>query len=100
MSAVGDDLLIAHPHKTLHGVALAMVLGGPALYLVGENLFRLRMTGTTNRKRFVAVVALIALASLGSHVSALVTSTTVALLLTALAIWELQRPGVTPALPN
>jgi predicted small integral membrane protein len=46
------------------------------------------------------VVALIALASLGSHVSALVTSTTVALLLTALAIWELQRPGVTPALPN
>ena len=97
MSAVGDDLLIAHPHDTLHGVALAMVIGGPALYLFGENLFRLRMTGTTNAKRFGAVVALVALALLGPHVSALATNAAVAALLTALAMWELRRPGLAPA---
>ena len=34
--AVGDDLLIAEPGRALHGVGLAMVLGGPALYLRGR----------------------------------------------------------------
>ena len=44
-TAVGDDLLIADPHDPLHGVGLAMVLGGPALFLLGESLFRWRTTG-------------------------------------------------------
>jgi low temperature requirement protein LtrA len=35
-TAVGNDLLIAHPHEPLHGAGLAMMLGGPALYLLGE----------------------------------------------------------------
>jgi len=91
LSAVGDDLLIAHPHDTLHGVGLAAVVGGPALYLLGENLFRLRMTGTTNAKRFGAATALAALAVLGAHVSALATSGAVALVLVGLATWELRR---------
>jgi low temperature requirement protein LtrA len=77
-----------------------MVVGGPSLYLVGENLFRLRMTGTTSAKRFGAAAALVALALLGSHVSALVTSATVALLLVALVIWELERPSAAPPLPG
>ena len=29
-TAVGNDLLIAEPHHALHGVGLAMILGGPA----------------------------------------------------------------------
>ena len=44
-TAVGQDLLIAHPQDALHGVGLAMVLGGPALFLLGESLFRRRITG-------------------------------------------------------
>ena len=47
-TAVGVDLLIAHPAHALHGVGLAMVLGGPALYLLGESMFRRRMTGSHN----------------------------------------------------
>ena len=34
--AVGDDLLIAEPGRALHGVGLAMVLGGPVLYPRGR----------------------------------------------------------------
>jgi low temperature requirement protein LtrA len=92
-SAVGDDLLIAHPHRALHGMALAVLLGGPALYLLGENLFRLRMTGTTNAKRFAAVGVLIALGLLGPHLSALALSAIVAALLCGLAGWEVARRG-------
>ena len=35
-TAVGNDLLIAEPHHALHGVGLAMMLGGPALFLLGK----------------------------------------------------------------
>ena len=37
-----------------------MILGGPALYLLGESLFGWRMTGATSAKR-VAVAALLIL---------------------------------------
>jgi low temperature requirement protein LtrA len=43
--AVGDDLLIADPSAALDGFGLAMVLGGPALYLAGAALFRARLSG-------------------------------------------------------
>jgi low temperature requirement protein LtrA len=92
--AVGDDLLIAHPDDALHGVGLAMVVGGPALYLLGDSLFGLRMTGAANAKRLTAAVALLLLAPVGGHVSALLLSALVTGLLTALALWELRlRPG-------
>jgi low temperature requirement protein LtrA len=91
--AVGDDLLIAAPGRALHGVGLAMVLGGPALYLVGESLFRLRVTGAANAERLAVAAILVLLAPLGSQISALALSATVAALLSALALWELRAPG-------
>jgi low temperature requirement protein LtrA len=88
--AVGDDLLIAEPGHALHGVGLAMVLGGPALYLVGESVFRLRVTGAANAKRLAVAALLVLLAPLATELTALALSATVAALLTALAIWELR----------
>jgi low temperature requirement protein LtrA len=91
-AAVGDDLLIAEPGQALHGVGLAMVLGGPVLYLVGESLFRLRVTGVANSKRLAVAGLLVVLAPVGDQVSALALSAMVAALLTALALWELRAP--------
>jgi low temperature requirement protein LtrA len=91
-TAVGNDLLIGGPHEALQGVGLAMVLGGPALYLLGESLFRWRMTGATSVKRLAVAALLILLAPLGGHVDALPLSIIVAALLTALALWELRAP--------
>jgi low temperature requirement protein LtrA len=95
-SAVGDDLLIAQPREALHGVGLAMVLGGPALYLLGESLFRWRLTATVNPKRLGVAGLLVALALVGDHVSALLLSALAAALLTALALSELRAPGPPP----
>jgi low temperature requirement protein LtrA len=94
--AVGDDLLIGEPHHALHGVGLAMIVGGPALYLIGENLFRLRITGTLSVKRLIVAALLIALAPLGGHVSALLLSVIVTVLVAALAVWELVSPNPAP----
>ena len=67
-----------------------MILGGPALYLLGESLFRWRMTGVTEAPRIAVAALLVLLAPLGGHVEALPLSILVAALLTALAVWELR----------
>jgi low temperature requirement protein LtrA len=95
-TAVGNDLLIAEPHHALHGVGLAMMLGGPALFLLGESLFVWRMIGTTNVTRVALAGVLILLVPISGHVSALLVSLIVATLLSALAAWELRVRGREP----
>jgi low temperature requirement protein LtrA len=90
--AVGDDVLIGAPNAPLHGVELAMLVGGPALYLVGETLFRARLTGAFSAERLAVAAVLLALAPLGAHVSALALSAAVCALLCGLALWELRTP--------
>ena len=87
-TAVGSDLLIATPHEAATGVGVAMILGGPALYLLGESLFGWRITGTMNTRRVAVGVLLILLALVGGQVSVLLLSLIVASLLPALAVWE------------
>jgi low temperature requirement protein LtrA len=98
-TAVGNDLLIAEPHHSLHGVGLAMMLGGPALFLLGDTLFRWRLTGTTNVTRAAVAGFLILLVPIGAQVSALLVSVIVATLLSALAARE-QRPRGREPLPR
>ena len=95
-TAVASNLLIAGPHQVPDAVGVAMILGGPALYLLGESLFCWRMTGATNTKRVAVAALLILLVPLGDHVSALVLSLVVASLLPALAVWERRAPSVEP----
>jgi low temperature requirement protein LtrA len=88
MVAVGDDFLIAHPNNPLTTAALVMITGGPALYLAGEVLFRLRMVGSWSRKRAAAAVALCATGVLASAAPALAVGLLVTAVLSGLAIWE------------
>ena len=68
-----------------------MILGGPALYLLGESLFRWRMTGVPKAPRMAVAALLLLLAPLGGHVEALPLSIVVAALLTVLAVWDCGR---------
>ena len=88
MVAVGDGLLIAHPSRALSAAGAVVLVGGPALYLFGTSLFRLRMIGSVNPKRVLAVSALCLLGLLAGGLSALALSALVAALLSALALWE------------
>lgn len=40
VSAVGDELSLSHPHEVASGAQAAVLLGGPALYLLGNALFK------------------------------------------------------------
>jgi low temperature requirement protein LtrA len=101
-TAVSTNLLIAAPHAIPDGIGLAMILGGPALYLYGESLFCWRTTGTMNTPRVAAATLLLLQAPLGGQVSVLALSLIVAALLLALAVWELRRPAARsePSLPS
>jgi low temperature requirement protein LtrA len=83
----------AEPGDPQHGVGLAMMLGGPTLYLVGENLFQRKLTSQTNAKRLTVAGLLILLVPLAGHVTALVLGVIVTTLLAALAVWETRRSG-------
>jgi low temperature requirement protein LtrA len=95
MVAVGDDLLITGPDRALSLAGATMMVGGPALYLVGESLFRLRMIGSVNPKRIVVISALTLFGALLGGLSALAVSVVVAVLLSGLAVWE--YPVVAPS---
>ena len=87
-TAAASELLIAHPHDAPNGVGVALILGGPALYLLGEILFGWRVTRTTNAKRVAVAALLILLVPLGGQISALLLSLIVASLLLTLVVWE------------
>jgi low temperature requirement protein LtrA len=92
-TAVGLNLLIAAPHQALDPVGIAMVLGGPALYLLGESHYRWRISGMHNFKGVTVAGVLLLLVPIGHGVSTLWMSVLVAALLTLLAIWQRHDAG-------
>ncbi len=63
--AVGDELVIAHPTDVLPAAEIVVLVSGPAIYLVGHVLFRLRMAGTLSRKRLAGALVCLAVGGLG-----------------------------------
>jgi low temperature requirement protein LtrA len=57
VSAVGDELVIAHPSDPLGDAEIAAVVAGPAIYLLGHALFRFRLTGTISWRRLTGAAA-------------------------------------------
>ena len=81
VSAVGDELVIAHPTEVLPGFEVTAVVAGPAIYLIAHALFRLRMAGSVSWKRLGGALACLVVGLIGAFVPALVVG---ALLITVL----------------
>jgi low temperature requirement protein LtrA len=71
LAAVGDELVIAHPTEELPRGELLVVAGGPALYLLGHALFRLRMAGSIAWKRLAGALACLVAGAVGFVLPAL-----------------------------
>lgn len=88
VTAVADELVLAHPTgPTEQPVALA-ILGGPALYLVGTTLFEWTIKRTVSRSHTAGLAALLALgwaATLLSPLALLASTTSV---LVVVAVWD------------
>ncbi len=88
LSAVGDELVIAHPRETLPTAEVVALVGGPALYLLGHVAFRLRMAGSVSWKRLGGAAACLALGALGPVLPALVLSASLVGVLVAVIVAE------------
>jgi low temperature requirement protein LtrA len=88
VTAVGDELVIAHPTEELPGREVAAVVAGPAIYLFGQALFRWRMAGTISGKRLGGAIACVAASAVGAVTSALVLATLVTAILVAVIAAE------------
>jgi low temperature requirement protein LtrA len=71
LTAVGDELVIAHPSDVLPGREVAVVAAGPALYLVAHVLFRLRMAGSVSWRRLGGALTCVVAGGIGTVVPAL-----------------------------
>ena len=87
-SAVGDELVIAHPRDELPAEELAVVVGGPALYLLGHALFRLRLAGSVSWKRLAGAVACVAVGGLGAFLPGLAVAALVTAVLIGVIVAE------------
>jgi low temperature requirement protein LtrA len=88
LSAVGDELVIAHPTDELPNDELAVVVAGPALYLLGHVVLRLRLAGTISVKRLTGAVACLAIAAVGLVAPALVVAALLVGVLVAVIVAE------------
>jgi low temperature requirement protein LtrA len=83
VSAVGQELTIAHPTQVLAGEEVAAVVAGPAIYLLAHALFRLRLAGSVSAKRLGGAVACAAVGGIGAVAPALVVLGLVVVVLVA-----------------
>src|SRR5205823_6869535 len=89
--ALGLKKALAHLGDPLALVPAVALCGGPALYLAGHVLFRLRNVGTVNRQRVAVVVGLAALVPLARRVDAIWGLVAVAVLCAGLIGYEAIR---------
>jgi low temperature requirement protein LtrA len=61
-TAVGDELVIAHPLGHPPRAWVAVVLGGPALFLAGRAAFEYTVFARVSRDRLIGILVLLALA--------------------------------------
>ena len=88
LTAVGDELVIAHPTEQLPHDELAVVVCGPALYLLAHVVMRLRMAGTISRKRLTGALACLAVAAVGLFAPALVVGALLVAVLVGVIVAE------------
>jgi low temperature requirement protein LtrA len=72
VTAVGDELVIAHPTEQPTQAELIAIVAGPALYLLSHVLLRLRLEGTVSLRRLSGALACVVIAVAASSASALV----------------------------
>lgn len=87
-SAVADDLVIGHGSHHVEPKYLAVLLGGPAIYLLGNALFKRVVHGRFPLSHFVGLALLALLIPVVGHLSIALAGTLTTLVVIMVAIWD------------
>lgn len=88
VSAVGDELLLAHPDGHVGPKEILSIVGGPLLYLVGTILFKHAIRGIYQLSHLVGIGLLIVLLPFAGRLTPLSLAAVVAAILIIVAAWE------------
>ena len=89
-SAVGNDLVMAHPYKLLTLAQQFTLVGGPAVYLLGSAVYKRVVYGCVPMSHIVGALALLALIPVGSYANLLVMGWLTTAVLLMVSFWELR----------
>lgn len=88
VSAVGDEMVLAHPAGHVDVANVLVLLGGPALFLLGAGLFKLAIFGKWSVPRFVGLAAVSALYPFAPNPTPLLLSAATTAIVVLVAAWE------------
>lgn len=88
VSAVADELVLTHPTGHVEKSTLAVILGGPAVYLVGNILFKYAIAGRLPPSHLAGLTLLAVLILAADHLSPLQLGAAASAVLVIVAIWE------------
>jgi low temperature requirement protein LtrA len=88
LAAVGDELVLQHPSGHASLGAVATIVGGPALYLLGNALFKRLSAPTYPLSHLVGLGLLALLAPAGLYLSPLALAAGATAILIIVVIWE------------
>ncbi|MDM4723245.1 low temperature requirement protein A [Micromonospora sp. WMMA1363] len=89
--AVGDELVIEHPTGHTDSAWVAVILGGPALFLTGRAIFEYAVFGRVSPSRTIGAVVLAAVSPVMVFTPPLVVLSVPALVLAAIAVSDTVR---------
>jgi low temperature requirement protein LtrA len=88
VSAVGNELVIAHPGERLHGAELVALAGGPVVYLLGSVALKIRVLRVRWDRRFATAVLVAVATAAGASLPALALLAVLVAILGGLAAVE------------
>lgn len=88
VSAVGDEMVLAHPLGLVSAGAVFGLVGGPALFLAGLIAFKRILRGWWQPSHYAGLIALVTLGAVAPFLSPLRLAAAAATVLVAVAAWE------------
>ncbi|WP_233257908.1 low temperature requirement protein A [Micromonospora sp. S4605] len=97
--SIGDELVIEHPLGHTPPAWVAVILGGPALFLAGRATFEYAVFGRVSRNRVAGVLALAAISPATVFLPPVLVATASALVLAGIALSDAARARGRPPEP-
>ncbi|MEU5943227.1 low temperature requirement protein A [Micromonospora sp. NPDC047548] len=90
-SAIGYELTVQHPLNRPEAAWVALILGGPLLFLLGRARFEYEVFGRVSPSRWVATGVLLALVPVLLHTAPLVSAALASVVLAGVAVADARR---------
>lgn len=87
-TAVGNDLVLAHPHDPLKTAYVLILVAGPTIYLLGSAVYKKAVYGVVPASHMAGVAALLLLIPVAYAVDLLAMGWLTTIVMLAVGFWE------------